>query len=114
MNSQKIAEAEEFIEQKNYQLAANHLKKQAEYLKSIGKDDIRDQILTKALDILLDGVEFENFFTHFNELSGVMRKKYLTRIFPKFLYYQVNAEWFVDTVVARSTGVAMRTRSASA
>jgi len=84
MNSQKIAEADELTKQNNYLLAANHLKKQAEYLKSIGKDDIRDQILAKSLDILLDGLEFENFFTLFNEISSNMKKKYLTRIFPKF------------------------------
>jgi hypothetical protein len=85
MNSEKISEANEFIKKNSYLKAANLLKKQSEYLKSIGKDDIRDQILTKSLDILLDGLEFENFFIIFNELSAKMKTKYLTRIFPKYI-----------------------------
>ena len=85
MNSKKITEANEFVKHKSYLRAANLLKKQAEYLKNIGKDEIREQILTKSLDILLDGLEFENFFLIFNELSGDMKTKYLTRIFPKYI-----------------------------
>ncbi|MFW9881493.1 MAG: hypothetical protein ACFFG0_51165, partial [Candidatus Thorarchaeota archaeon] len=85
MNSQKISEAEEYVNQKNHLIAANLLKKHAEYLKSIGKDDIKEQILTKSLDILLESLEFENFFLIFNELSVDMKKKYLTRVFPKYL-----------------------------
>ena len=85
MNSQKITKANEFIKQNSYLTAANLLKRHAEYLKSIGKDDIKEQILTKSLDILIDGLEFENFFLIFNELSGDMKTKYLTRIFPKYL-----------------------------
>lgn len=85
MNSQKITEVNEFIKHNSYLTAANLLKKQAEYLKSIGKDEIRDQILTKSLDILLDGLEFENFFITCNTLSGEMKTKYLTRIFPKYI-----------------------------
>jgi hypothetical protein len=85
MNSQKISEANEFIKKNSYLTAANLLKKQSEYLKSIGKDEIRNQILTKSLDILLDGLEFENFFIIFNELSGEIKSKYLTRIFPKYI-----------------------------
>ncbi|MFX1501820.1 MAG: hypothetical protein ACFFDH_12725, partial [Promethearchaeota archaeon] len=84
MNSQKITEANELIKKNSYLTAANLLKKQADYLKSIGKDEIRDQILTKSLDILLDGLEFETFFLIFNEISGDMKTKYLTRVFPKY------------------------------
>ncbi|MFX1390962.1 MAG: hypothetical protein ACFE9Z_12930 [Promethearchaeota archaeon] len=85
MNIQKISESNILVEQKHYLSAANLLKKQADYLKLIGKDDIKDQILTKSLDILLDGLEFEAFFINFEELSLDMKTKYLTRIFPKFL-----------------------------
>ncbi|MFX0153762.1 MAG: hypothetical protein ACFE9Q_04470 [Candidatus Hodarchaeota archaeon] len=84
MNKQKISKADEFVKQKNHLKAANILNKQAEYLKRIGKEDIRDQILTKSLDILLDGLLFDDFFVSFNELSAAMKKKYLTRIFPKY------------------------------
>ena len=85
MNSQKITEANELAKQKSYVSGANLLKRQAEYLENIGKDEIRDQILTKSLDILLDGLEFEYFFLFFNELSGDMKTKYLVRIFPKYI-----------------------------
>lgn len=85
MNSQKITEANELAKQKSYVSGANLLKKQAEYLENIGKDEIRDQILTKSLDILLDGLEFEYFYLFFNELSVDMKTKYLVRIFPKYI-----------------------------
>ncbi|MFW9879115.1 MAG: hypothetical protein ACFFG0_39050 [Candidatus Thorarchaeota archaeon] len=85
INSQKISEAEGYINQKSPLVAANLLKKHAEYLKSIGKEEIKEQILTKSLDILLESLEFENFFLIFNELSVDMKKKYITRIFPKYL-----------------------------
>ncbi len=85
LNSQKISEANDFIKKGNFLHAANHLKKQSDYLKSIGKDETKDQILTKSMDILLDGLEFETFFVFFEELSIDMKTKYLTRIFPKFI-----------------------------
>ena len=62
MNTEKIQEANAFIKEKNYKKAVKHLEKQADYLKRIGKDDIRDQILTKTLDISLEGKDFEVFF----------------------------------------------------
>ncbi len=84
MNTKKITEANEYVQQNNYIRAANILKKQAEYLKKIGKEDIKDQILTKSLDVLLEGMEFESFFVFFNEISADIKKKYLTRIFPRY------------------------------
>jgi len=84
MNKQKITEANEFVQNNNYLKAANLLKNQAVYLKNIGKEDIKDMVLTKALDVLLEGLEFEDFFAFFNEISVDMKKKYLTRIFPKY------------------------------
>ena len=86
MNTQKIKEANELAKQNMHSKAAKLLKTQAEYLKKIGKEEISDQILTKSLDLLLDGLEFQEFFLFFNELSFDMKTKYLTRIFPK--YYQ--------------------------
>jgi hypothetical protein len=85
INSQKISEATELFKNVGALNAANFLKKHADYLKTIGKDTIKDQILTKSLDILLDGLEFETFFVFFEELSIDMKTKYLTRIFPKFI-----------------------------
>ncbi|MFX0038282.1 MAG: hypothetical protein ACFFB9_05370 [Promethearchaeota archaeon] len=83
-NSQKISEADELTQKNKFLNAAYLLKKQADYLKNIGKDEIKDQILTKSLDILLNGLEFEAFFVFFEELLIDMKSKYLTRIFPKF------------------------------
>ncbi|MFX1417519.1 MAG: hypothetical protein ACFE9N_01220 [Promethearchaeota archaeon] len=85
INTQKITEANEYVKQNSHLVAANLLKKHAEYLRSIGKEDIKEQILTKSLDILLEGIEFENFFLIFIELSVDKKTKYLTRIFPKYL-----------------------------
>ncbi len=84
INTQEINKANELAKQNKYLKAAKLLKNQADYLKRIGKEDIKDQILTKSLDILLNGLEFENFFLFFNELSFDMKTKYLTRIFPKY------------------------------
>ncbi|MFX1503253.1 MAG: hypothetical protein ACFFDH_19990, partial [Promethearchaeota archaeon] len=83
-NTQKINKAKELVNQNKYLKAAILLKNHAEYLKEIGKEDIRDQILTKSLDTLLEGLRFEDFFSFFIELSGDMKKRYLTRIFSKF------------------------------
>ncbi len=86
MNTQKINEANELSKQKEYNKAAHHLKNQAEYLKRIGKEEIRNQILTKSLDILLEGLVFEEFFEIFDELSEDMKKKYLVRVFQLFIH----------------------------
>ena len=85
MNTQKINEANELVKQDMYSKAAKLLENQAEYLKKIGKEDIKDQILTKSLDLLLDGLIFEDFFEIFNTLSHDMKTKYLTRIFPIYI-----------------------------
>ena len=86
INTQEINKANELTKQNKYLKAAKLLKNQADYLKRIGKEDIKDQILTKSLDILLIGLEFEDFFFFFNELSFDMKNRYLKRVFPK--YYQ--------------------------
>ncbi|GAG09791.1 unnamed protein product, partial [marine sediment metagenome] len=84
-NKNKIQEANEFIEQGKYLKAGTHLVDHANHLKKIGKEDISDQILTKALDFFLEGEIFGEFFISFNDLSKKMKKKYLTRIFQTFL-----------------------------
>ncbi len=84
-NTQEINKADELARQKKYLKAAKILKKRADYLKKIGKEDIKEQILTKSLDKLLEGLKFEDFFSFFNELSGDMKKRYLTRMFPKYI-----------------------------
>ncbi|MFX1478727.1 MAG: hypothetical protein ACFFCI_11415 [Promethearchaeota archaeon] len=85
MNKKKIKEAEEITKQGNYRKAAKFMYKQANYLKKIGKEDVRDQILTKSLDFLIEGELFEEFIVTFNSLSIVMKKKYLIRIYEIYL-----------------------------
>jgi len=85
MNKVKIQEANEFVKQEKYLKAGTHLLNHANYLKKIGKEEIRDQILTKSLEIFLNGEVYEEFFITFNNLSKEMKKKYLVRIFQTFL-----------------------------
>ncbi|MFX1552563.1 MAG: hypothetical protein ACFFBV_01420 [Promethearchaeota archaeon] len=85
MNTQKINEANELVKLNMHSKAARLLENQAENLKEIGKEEIKDQILTKSLDLLLDGLFFEDFFQIFNKLSHDMKTKYLTRIFPIYI-----------------------------
>ncbi|MFW9940914.1 MAG: hypothetical protein ACFFFT_07725 [Candidatus Thorarchaeota archaeon] len=85
MNKTKIEAANELIKQGKYLKGAKYLIDQAEYLKKIGRENIRDQILTKSLDVLLEGDLFEDFFITFSDLSIEMKKKYLIRVYPKFI-----------------------------
>ncbi|MFW9939442.1 MAG: hypothetical protein ACFFFT_00280 [Candidatus Thorarchaeota archaeon] len=85
MNKTKIEAANELIKQGKYLEGARYLIDQAGYLKKIGRDDISNQVLTKALDILLEGKKLEEFFITSNSLSIESRKKYILRILPIFL-----------------------------
>ncbi|MFW9878100.1 MAG: hypothetical protein ACFFG0_33890, partial [Candidatus Thorarchaeota archaeon] len=85
MNIKKIKEANELIKQGKYLKGAKYLITQANYLKKIGREDIGYQILTRSLDILLEGNIFEEFFIIFSELSIEMKKNYLIRIFTILL-----------------------------
>ncbi len=85
INLQKLNEANGFIEQNDWLKAASHIKTQADFLREIGKEDIENQILTKSLDILLDGELFQNFFQFFANLSDLIKKRYLTQIFPVYV-----------------------------
>ncbi|MBY8985365.1 MAG: hypothetical protein KGD65_09875 [Candidatus Lokiarchaeota archaeon] len=85
MNKKKIEEANAFVTQKKHLKAGTHLLNHANHLKKIGKEDIRDQILTKSLDLFLEGEIFEEFFITFSSLSKDMKGKYLIRIFQNLL-----------------------------
>ncbi|MFX0026915.1 MAG: hypothetical protein ACFE8M_10945, partial [Candidatus Hermodarchaeota archaeon] len=58
---------------------------QANFLKSIGKEDIQDEILSKSLDVLIIGKNFTQFFPIYTELSKEMKKKYLLNKFKLYL-----------------------------
>lgn len=82
INTEKIEQANLLVDQKDWLQAAEHIKTQAEFLKEIGKEEIENQILTKSLDILLDGKEFDPFFHYYQSLTVEMKINYLTRSFP--------------------------------
>lgn len=77
LNEEAINEANAYIQEEKYLKAANHIKSHANYLKGLGKEDERYQILSKSLDILLVGKIFNEFFLIYNELSETAKKKYL-------------------------------------
>ncbi|MFX1410168.1 MAG: hypothetical protein ACFFA6_07440 [Promethearchaeota archaeon] len=85
MNYLKIEESKKLVKLNEHLKAAKILKNQADYLKTIGKEDIADQILTKSLDILLDAKNFEDFFVIYKDLTEDMKKKYLKRVYPLYL-----------------------------
>ncbi len=76
---QVISEANKLIEVNDYLEAADIVETHARFLKSIGREDIQNQILVKALDILLLGNEFNRFTKSFEELSEQNKQDYLNR-----------------------------------
>jgi len=96
MNKKKIEEANAFVKQKKPLKAGTHLLNHSNYLKKIGKEDIRDQILTKSLDLFLESEIFKEFFINFNSLSKEMKGKYLIRISQGFLDKLKRLEKFKD------------------
>ena len=64
-----LTDAKNYVQKDQNCEAAKFLKEQAFFYKKIGKDDAKNNILMKALDILLNGKEFEEFFHYFNIIS---------------------------------------------
>jgi len=85
LNTQKINEINVLIDENKYLEAGNHIKEQADFLKQLGKEEISNHLLTKSLDILIEGKLFSKFFEYFEILFDEKRKDYLSRIFPIFL-----------------------------
>ncbi|MFW9897213.1 MAG: hypothetical protein ACFFD7_15530, partial [Candidatus Thorarchaeota archaeon] len=94
MNKERIEQAESLVKQDKSLKAGNLLLNHASYLKKIGREDIKDQILTNSLDIFLEGEIYEEFFNSFYALSKEMKEKYLIRIFPSFIHKLQNIEKF--------------------
>ncbi len=113
MNNTKIEAVNKLIKQGKYLKGANYLIDQAGYLKKIGRADISNQVLTKALDILLEGKKLEEFFIISNSLSIESRKKYILRKLPIFLdkLKEIETHRFniareqVDTAIFKLTNV---------
>ncbi len=85
LNCQQINISQELVKQGDYYNAANILEKQSNFLKNLGKKNTSYQILIKALDILIEGKLFEDFFALNSSLPVEMNKKYLAVNFPKYL-----------------------------
>ncbi len=85
INEQIIKEANILIENNEFIRAADRIKNQANFLKSIGKEEIQDEILSKSLDVLIIGKNFIQFFPIYTELSETMKKKYLINKFQLYL-----------------------------
>ena len=84
LNSQRIHEINNLIEKGDYLKAGDHIKNQADFLIQLGKKEISNHILTKSLDVLIEGQLFSKFFEYFERLSDEKRKDYLSRVFPLF------------------------------
>ncbi|MFW9936972.1 MAG: hypothetical protein ACFFD5_04945 [Candidatus Thorarchaeota archaeon] len=85
INTKIINEANILIENKDYLKAADRIKIQADFLKNIGKYEDQNQLLTKALDILLVGKKFDDFFSLYFDLTEGTKKIYLEKKFPIFI-----------------------------
>ncbi|MHA1104762.1 MAG: hypothetical protein ACTSPN_03475 [Promethearchaeota archaeon] len=70
LNEKILIDADIYVQKDQFTNAANILKEQAMFYQQIGKEDAKDNILQKALDILLAGKEFQEFFHFFNMISN--------------------------------------------
>ena len=81
INAEIIKQANQFIEENDYSKAARHVKTQVEFLKRIGREEIRNEMIKKSLDILLIGKIFDQFFKIYYELSKKAKRVYLRNKF---------------------------------
>ena len=81
-NLKTIRESNVLIEKGLYLKAANLVRAQADFWSTIGRDEIKDQMLKKVLDILIDGKNFEKFTNIYYELISETRKIYLRNKLP--------------------------------
>jgi len=85
INEQIIKEANVLIESNEFIRAAERIKNQAYFLKSIGKEQIQEELLTKSLDILLIGKAMTQFPPIFAELTELTKERYLIKKFQLIL-----------------------------
>ncbi len=82
INDQKNKEVEEMVHRQEFLKANELLMGHAFFIKTIGKEDIADIVLSKSMDLLVDGKLFEEFINAYDKLSGESKKTYLLRVFP--------------------------------
>jgi hypothetical protein len=85
LNQEIINVANKLIQENEILSAADLVKKQADFYRKIGKIAEQNEILEKALDILLEGRQFDQFFKFFSELSKSNKHEYLDVKFPMYL-----------------------------
>ncbi|MBY9008619.1 MAG: hypothetical protein KGD74_01980 [Candidatus Lokiarchaeota archaeon] len=76
-NVKTIKASNVLIERGEYLKAANLVKSQADFWRTIGREEIQDQMLKKVIDILLIGKNFDRFTKVYYELINKTRKIYL-------------------------------------
>ena len=76
LNEKILIDADSHVQKDEFTNAAKILKEQAMFYQQIGKDTAKNNILEKALDILLAGKEFQEFF-HFFIMLSKGEKNYL-------------------------------------
>lgn len=81
MNEQIIKEAKILIESNEFIKAAERIRFQADLMKSIGKEEVQEELLGKSLDTLLMGKFMNQFFPIFTELSETTKERYLIKNF---------------------------------
>ena len=77
LNEKILIDVDTYVQKDQFSNAANILNGQANFYRQIGKEDAKDNILKKALDILLDGKEFKEFFRFFDMISKGEKNDYL-------------------------------------
>ena len=79
LNEKILIDADKYVQNGQFSNAVNILNEQALFYRKIGKDIAKDDILTKALDILLEGREFQQFFDFFEMISKAAKNNYLIK-----------------------------------
>jgi len=82
LNEKILINAEKYVQMGQFSNSANKLYEQAMFYRQIGKDEARDDILMRALDILLEGKEFQQFFDFFEMISKSAKNEYLIKNEP--------------------------------
>ncbi|MFX0147467.1 MAG: hypothetical protein ACFE8E_06920 [Candidatus Hodarchaeota archaeon] len=85
LNEKIIKEANALIESNEFIRAAERIKNQANFLKSIGKEQIQEELLFKSLDTLLIGKAMTQFIPLFTELTELTKERYLIKKFQLIL-----------------------------
>ncbi len=79
LNEEILVKVDEYIQKDQFSNAIHILNEQATFYKQIGKEEAKDNLLKKVLDILLGEKEFQEFFHFFDLISKGEKKAYLIK-----------------------------------